>query len=259
MVQQTGKVAGAMGAVTDPGAQRQAPPAVPRPAPRRGPLRRLPGWLAVLLAFVLAGALGGAGGAYLATRHSVSDSQLMQLSSLPGRPAPSFTLLDQNHQTRSLASFRRKAVVLYFMDPMCTDVCPLVAQEFVDARRDLGSKASHVVFVGVNVNPAHTAIRWLRQFDAEHGLNRMQGWYYFTGSVPALRTVWKKYDISVQMQKNGNVLHTTVIYFIGPNGRERDVAMPQDYLRPNGTGYLPAGQLSQWGQGIARYASASLH
>ena len=51
-----------------------------------------------------------------------------------------------------LSGWRGKVVVLEFMDPHCTDICPLVSQEFVDAYHDLGRSARNVVFAAVNVN-----------------------------------------------------------------------------------------------------------
>jgi len=69
---------------------------------------------------------------------STSLANLMQLSPIPGARAPGFTLTDQRGHTMSLASLRGKVVVLEFMDPHCTDICPIVSQEFVDAYRKLG-------------------------------------------------------------------------------------------------------------------------
>jgi peroxiredoxin len=46
----------------------------------------------------------------------------MGLSPVPARPAPGFTLTDQDGRTMSLSSFRGRAVVLEFMDPHCTDI-----------------------------------------------------------------------------------------------------------------------------------------
>ena len=65
----------------------------------------------------------------------------MQLSTVPTRQAPDFTLTDQNGDRVSMAGLRGKVVVLTFMDPHCTDICPLVSREFLDARKDLGRPA----------------------------------------------------------------------------------------------------------------------
>ena len=69
---------------------------------------------------------------------STSLANLMQLSPVPATRAPGFTLTDQQGHTMSLASLRGKVVVLEFMDPHCTDICPIVSQEFVDAYHKLG-------------------------------------------------------------------------------------------------------------------------
>jgi protein SCO1 len=58
------------------------------------------------------------------------------------RPALGFTLTDQDGRTLALSALRSKVVVLEFMDPHCTDICPIVSQEYVDAYRDLGALAA---------------------------------------------------------------------------------------------------------------------
>jgi len=60
-------------------------------------------------------------------------ANMMALSPVPSRPAPGFTLVDQNGKRISLSSFRGRAVVIEFTDPHCTDVCPIISQEMVDA------------------------------------------------------------------------------------------------------------------------------
>jgi len=70
---------------------------------------------------------------------STQLADLMQLSPVPPQAAPGFTLTDQHGRTLSLlASLRGHAVVLEFMDPHCTDICPIVSAEFIDAYHDLG-------------------------------------------------------------------------------------------------------------------------
>lgn len=231
------------------------PPDGPSPPPRkRPPWRRLPRWLSLTLLFGAVAMLAAGAGVYLALRPKpVSMATTMQLAHVPHRRPPNFTLTDQHGQVRSLASFRGKAVALYFMDPRCRDVCPLVAQEFIDADRHLGAAARrHVALVGVDVNPTATAEHWVRSFDRQHGLNRLSNWYFFTGPLATLKKIWRRYTLNVQVGRTGVVAHTTTIEFIGRHGYEQRMAVPQAYLRPNGTGYLPAGDIARWGQGIAQ-------
>jgi cytochrome oxidase Cu insertion factor (SCO1/SenC/PrrC family) len=167
---------------------------------------------------------------------SVSDAQinLMGLSPVPVRPAPGFTLTDQDGRTLSLASLRGKVVVLEFMDPHCTDICPIVSQEYVDAYRDLGPLAGKVVFAAVNVNQYHAAVADMMTYSREQRLTAVPSWHFFS--------------------PDADIVHTSAVYFIDPAGRERFVAAPMADHTSSGSSYLPAGQLTTWGQGIAQVA-----
>src|SRR6516164_7367531 len=141
---------------------------------------------------------------------STSLANLMQLSPLPGVRAPGFTLTDQAGHTMSLASLRGRVVVLEFMDPHCTDICPIVSQEFIDAYRDLGRLASRVVFIAVNVNQYHLRVADVAAFSREQQLTRIPAWHFLTGPYPSLRTVWQAYDVAVQAPSpNADIVHTS--------------------------------------------------
>jgi len=185
---------------------------------------------------------------------SVSDwtAELMQLSPVPGRRAPGFALTDQRGRNVSLASLKGRAVVLEFMDPHCVDICPLVSEEFIAAYRDLGPAAARAVFVAVNVNPYYRSVGDMAAYSGEHGLTAISSWHFLTGPLASLRAVWGAYQIQVEApSRNADVIHTSVVYFIDPTGRERFVAAPMADHTASGTSYLPAGDLSAWGQGIA--------
>lgn len=193
---------------------------------------------------------------------SLSDStvSLMALDSLPSQPAPGFTFTDQAGHTMSLSDFRGKTVILEFLDPHCTDICPIVSQEFVDAYHDLGPAASKVVFLGINVNPYHTSVSDVMAFSKEQKLTSIPDWHYFTGPVPALRPVWHDYNIYVQApNRNADVVHTSAVYFIDSQGRERYLASPQVDHTASGSSFLPPDQITSWGQGIAQLARTMMH
>jgi cytochrome oxidase Cu insertion factor (SCO1/SenC/PrrC family) len=186
-------------------------------------------------------------------------AELMRLSALPVSTAPGFTLTDQNGRSVSLASLRGKVVVLEFMDPHCTDICPIVSQEFVDAYHDLGSDASRVVFAAINVNRYHLRVADVAAFSREHELTTIPTWQFLTGSYPALRAVWHAYDIVVYAPSpNADVIHSSDIYFIDPAGKERFEASPIVDHTSKGSAYLPAVQLASWGRGIALMARQML-
>jgi cytochrome oxidase Cu insertion factor (SCO1/SenC/PrrC family) len=184
-----------------------------------------------------------------------SLANLMSLSALPRTPAPGFTLTDQQGHRLTLASLRGKVVVLQFMDPHCTDICPLVSQEFLDAYHDLGARAGQVVFAAINVNPYHTSVSAMDAYSREQGLITIPGWHFFTGPVAQLRSVWQGYHIAVDAPNpDADVQHTSAVYLIDQRGRERYLAIPVADHTKSGTAYLPAKQLASWGHGIALLA-----
>jgi cytochrome oxidase Cu insertion factor (SCO1/SenC/PrrC family) len=186
----------------------------------------------------------------------LSRINLMGLSPVPARPAPGFTLTDQDGRVLPLSAFRGKVVVLEFMDPHCTDICPIVSAEFIDAYHDLGKLAGTVVFAAVNVNQYHTAVADVAAFSREHQLTSIPDWHFFTGPVAGLRTVWRAYNVAVQAPgPDADIIHSSVVYFIDPEGRERDLASPEAGHTSSGASYLPASQITAWGQGIAQIAS----
>jgi cytochrome oxidase Cu insertion factor (SCO1/SenC/PrrC family) len=186
---------------------------------------------------------------------STSTANLMQLSPIPGVRAPAFRFTDQHGHPMTLASLRGKVVVLEFMDPHCTDICPIVSQEFVDAYRQLGAQASKVVFAAINVNQYHATVQDMAAYSTAHRLNTIRSWHFFTGPVPALRTAWHHYNVAVEAPNpNADIIHTSVVYFIDATGAERFIASPMVDHMANGAAYLPLARISDWATGIARLA-----
>lgn len=186
---------------------------------------------------------------------TTADANLMGLGPVPTHRAPGFTLTDQNGKTLSLSSFHGHPVILEFMDPHCTDICPIVSQEFVDAYHDLGPAGQRVVFLAVNVNKYHLGVPGIAAFSKAHRLDTIPTWHFFTGPLPALESLWTRYEIAVTAPgPNADVVHTSIIYFIGPGGRERYIASPQDYHTKAGKAFLPANEITAWGRGIAQVA-----
>jgi cytochrome oxidase Cu insertion factor (SCO1/SenC/PrrC family) len=186
-------------------------------------------------------------------------ASLMGLSPVSAGPAPGFTLTDQDGRMLSLAGFRGKAVVLEFMDSRCTGICPLVSQEFLDAYHDLGKAESRVVFAVVNVNQRYNQLADVLACSRAHELTAIPDWHFFTGPAGALQAVWREYGITVAAaDPHGELVHTSAVYFIGPDGTERYIATPAADHTSGGVVYLPPGQISGWGQGIAHVAEATL-
>lgn len=183
---------------------------------------------------------------------STPVANLMGLSPIPHTKAHDFTLTDQRGRSLSLESFEGRAIVLDFMDPHCTDICPIISQELINAYKDLGTQASRVVFLAVNVNRFHTSVGAIRTFTNEHFLSSIPSWHFLTGTPNFLKSIWAAYGVSVVAPSPSvDVIHSSYIFFINREGREQYLANPTDLLTAGGKAYLPAGPLSEWGKGIA--------
>jgi cytochrome oxidase Cu insertion factor (SCO1/SenC/PrrC family) len=183
---------------------------------------------------------------------------LMRLSTAPDVPAPGFTLTDQDGRVMSLSSFRGKAIVLEFIDSRCTSTCPLLSQESIDAFHDLGRTRGRVVFVAVNVNPRYDQVADVLSYSRAHDLAAIPDWYFLTGPASELRAVCREYDIAVTAGSQGPLAHTATVFFIGPHGNEEYVAAATANDSDGGAAYLPPGQITAWGRGIAQVAGATL-
>lgn len=137
------------------------------------------------------------------------------------KAAPSFSLTSYDGKSVSLASLKGRPVILTFLDPVCYDTCPLMAQEIKQAVLQLGAKGKNVAMVAVAANPIFHSVADVANFTKSEGLASMPNWYYLTGTESALASVWKKYGIEVRTTQVGMVVHTQVEYFIDKSGVER--------------------------------------
>jgi cytochrome oxidase Cu insertion factor (SCO1/SenC/PrrC family) len=182
-------------------------------------------------------------------------ANLMALSPVPAARAPGFTLTDQRGRTLALDAFRGKVVVLQFVDPHCTDICPIVSAEYLRAYRELGPLAGQVVFAAVNVNQYHAKVGDVATYSREQQLAAIPGWHFFTGPARALQAVWRDYNITVQAPNpDADIVHTSAVYFLDRQGRQRYLAAPMVSHTKSGKAYLPPAQIAAWGHGIALLA-----
>ena len=132
-------------------------------------------------------------------------------------PAPNFQLRDQHGRMLHLSALRGRAVVLAFMDSLCTSECPIEAAQFAAALRPLsGSAKPQLVVVSVDLadTPASVA-RAARKWHLPAGFE------WLLGTHAQLAPVWRAYGIAVRPTKSGDVEHSDAFYVIDRNGDER--------------------------------------
>ena len=75
-----------------------------------------------------------------------------------------FHLIDHNGQSRQLADFRGKAVVVFFGFTHCPDACPTTLAEIAGALKQLGPGADRVQVLMVTVDPERDTPEILKQY-----------------------------------------------------------------------------------------------
>lgn len=186
-------------------------------------------WILAALAF------GIALGAGVALLHGSGKSAASGVSTLPGRPAvtwapnkrraPGFSLVDERGAPISLRAYRGKPVIVTFIDPACTTLCPLEAQELSRAEAMLPT-ARRVEIIAVSVNPPADLPANFRKDATKWHLAPQ--WHWAVGPPARLEAVWKSYKIGVLATKRviagktvRDVSHTEAAYVVDGAGYER--------------------------------------
>ena len=180
------------------------------------------GW--VLGAVAMAIAIGAGAGAALALTnrsHARKSSAVVSQANVTWKagqhPAPDFALRDQSGAPISLAANRGRPVILTFIDPVCTSLCPLEAKVLNSVEQQLQA-GERPPIVAVSVNPWGNARRYLLADVRRWRLT--PDWRWAVGSRAKLSRVWRAYSVAVQFQGH-NVSHTEGAYLIDRNGYQR--------------------------------------
>ena len=123
----------------------------------------------------------------------------------------------------SLAGLHGKAVLLTFLDPVCTTDCPLIAQEFRQAGQLMGAQSRKVELVAIVANPVYHQVADVQAFDRNEGLSQVPNWLFLTGTLPQLEKVWADYGIAAEILPAGAMIgHSEVAYVIDQRGHVRE-------------------------------------
>jgi len=185
-------------------------------------------WRFAIWGAALLGGVGIGAAIHLAkgtsSKSQSSSSAAVQTWAAGQRPAPAFSLVDQNGKTVSLAGFRGRPVLITFIDPFCRNFCPREASVLSNAVEQLG--AGRPAIVAVSVDPWADTLKNFQQ-DALHW-NLAPGWQWGTGSRANLAAVWKSYEVGVLVTRKTiagitvrYITHTGATYLVDGTGHER--------------------------------------
>lgn len=182
----------------------------------------------VLIASLAAAALVLA--AVLAYEFTTGNSERAQSPATSGRVVGesgqaeiggSFTLVDQNGETRTDEDFRGRFMLVFFGYTNCPDFCPTSLQTTSNLMDILGDDARRVQPVFISVDPARDTVEQLKAYS--EGFH--DGIVYLTGSdeqvaeaARAYRVYYSRRDIEGGV--DAYIMdHSTFSYLMGPDGR----------------------------------------
>ena len=141
------------------------------------------------------------------------ERQLTRISD----PAPRLALTAQTGRDVSLDSFRGRPVIVTFAFAHCETVCPVLVQDVLKAARSRADEPSPAVLV-VTLDPWRDTPSRLPSMARAWGL---QGDAYVLSGAPETveRTLNAWRIPRTRNQKNGDIIHPTVVYVIDAWGR----------------------------------------
>src|SRR5579859_4060439 len=153
---------------------------------------------------------------------ATANQSSLQGTDLDGVQAPNFRLTDQLGRPISLSQFKGKPVVLTFLYTHCPDQCPLTAEKLHAAMLSLGSVAQQVAVLAVSTDPRGDTTAAALNFSKVHKM--LNYWHYLLGTQGQLAPVWSSYTVyaaPTPSASGGSVSHTTAVFVIDKQGRER--------------------------------------
>ncbi len=135
-------------------------------------------------------------------------------------PAADFSLKDQNGQTVTLSQFKGHPVFLIFLDSQCPHGdCELEEQQFGQAYRDMGAKASQVAWIAITANVTDTpaTVNTALMNNNVH----IPNFHWLLGTESELKPVWTAYGEYVDATDPKAVIHNDQTFILDKSGNER--------------------------------------
>ena len=137
------------------------------------------------------------------------------------KPAPEFTLTNQEGKRIVLKELRGKVLAITFIFASCADTCPLLTAKMAGIQNRLGADfGKKVHFVSITVDPERDTPEVLRRYAEGHKANPA-GWAFLTGTPAEIREVAKRYGIYHKKTPRGDVDHTFLTSLVDQKGTLR--------------------------------------
>lgn len=146
------------------------------------------------------------------------------------KPAPDFTLVDQDGRTVTLSGLRGKVILVNFIFTQCEETCPQITRELQGLQEHFRTKLGQgLFFLSITLDPEHDSPKALKAFGQKHGLD-FTTWRLLTGSREKIAAVQSGFGVYAEKIKTKaghvDILHTAKAYVIDRDGRIVDMLQP---------------------------------
>lgn len=134
--------------------------------------------------------------------------------------ARDFALLDPDGNTRRLADFRGKAVMVFFGFIQCPDICPTALQRAAAVRRLLGEDGERLQIIFITLDPERDLPEILREYTAAFDADVL-GLYETPEKIRKTADAFRIYSRKVPTGGSYTLDHSATTYVYDPEGRLR--------------------------------------
>ena len=136
------------------------------------------------------------------------------------KPAPDFTLINQDGKRTGLKDFRGKVVIMNFIYTSCGETCPALITKFRDIQKAMKDKiGKEVILLSITIDPERDTPKVLKEYAKTHGANP-KGWLFLTGTRKEIDKVLNTYRIIYEKDQKGNIGHVNMTILIDKQGVE---------------------------------------
>ena len=125
--------------------------------------------------------------------YPLSQNQMLPII----KPAPDFTLVNQENETITLQQFQGKVIMLGFIYTTCSDeFCSLMTQQFKEIQDVLGSSLGRdALLICITLDPLYDTPSVLKTYALSYGAN-LTGWQFLTANdLETIRQVVNNYGV----------------------------------------------------------------
>jgi len=134
------------------------------------------------------------------------------------RPAPDFTLTNQDSKRIVLSKLRGKVLAVDFIFTGCADTCPLLTAKMVAIQNRLGGAfGPEIHFFSITVDPERDTPAVLKRYAETYKANTA-GWSFLTGTPAEIRKVTQQYGVYYKRASHGNVDHSFLTSLVDQSG-----------------------------------------